>query len=102
MKKWKEYNQDKYGVDFYTQTEEFANSVRATYKNKTDEELQNIIKERISTNNKKFGSDYYSQTNNFKDKYKNKEFVKGEIENGCYDSRGAGLCKEVCVNTSSK
>lgn len=80
LKKWKEYNRATYGVDFYTQTEEFANSVRATCKNKTDEELQNIIKERISTNNKKFGSDYYSQTNNFKDKYKNEEFVKKILE----------------------
>lgn len=80
LKKWKEYNQDKYGVDFYTQTEEFANSVRDTYKNKTDEELQNIINERISANNEKYGCDYYSQSEDFKNKYKNPEFVKNILE----------------------
>jgi len=69
----KQHSLEKYGVEYYSQTDEFKERYKATSLAKygTENPMQNEeVKEKsVQTNLEKYGTEYYSQTDEFKEKF---------------------------------
>lgn len=66
--KTKQYFIDKYGVENYSQTAECKEKVAITWKNKSEEDIDEILTKRKNTNLEKYGAEYPQTTTEIKEK----------------------------------
>ena len=66
--KTKQYFIDKYGVENYSQTAECKEKVATTWKNKSEEDIDEILTKRKNTNLEKYGAEYPQTTTEIKEK----------------------------------
>lgn len=68
--KVKQTNLEKYGKEWYTQTNVHHEKTALSYKNKNEDEINNIKSKKKQTNLEKYGKEWYSETEEYKNKFK--------------------------------
>jgi len=88
---------EKYGVEFISQTKEVKDKVTQAWENKSVEEIEEITKKHIKTNQERYGVNSASQSEEVKQKVKNTNIARYGKESYCQTEEFKHRYKETCI-----